>query len=187
MTVMTYFERAVRREFAFLVRDLSFEAPAVNSRGDQYTLLQYVKGSAAVTANFDMEETILVTVTMWDGPARPDQPFDAKIGFAIDALAAYRNSSWIPPRQPRINAREPGLDGWTDEHIDRVVSAYASAVREYASGLLAGDSFGLAEFLALHPSEDFGVKSFLSELEQRSPKGQDELERFIREWTERQR
>jgi hypothetical protein len=153
MAAVTYFERAVRREFGFLVRDFSFGAPTVSSRGYQYTVLDYVKGSVAVSANFDMEETILVTVAIWDGPARLDRPLDAKSRFAIDALAAYRDSSWVPPTQPRIDTHEPGLDGWTDERIDRVVRAYAGAVREYGSDLLAGDSSGLAEFLALHPNE----------------------------------
>jgi len=171
-----HFERSVRRVFGFLVREHSFAEPRVSRRGYQFTVLEYLKGSVAIQANFDMEEAILVTVAIGDGQSDPTNPFEARFRFAIDALAVHRDPSWVTPPQP-------GIGQWTDEHIDRVVNAYGLALRTYGSDVLAGDTSGLLDFLALHPNtrgQRTGV--FVGEWQRRQPRGRAAIARFFREW-----
>jgi hypothetical protein len=179
MSLGAHFERSVRGVFGFLVREHSFAEPRVSRRGYQYTVLDYVKGSVAIQANFDMEEAILVTIAVGDGQSDPANPFTARFRFAIDALAVHRDPSWVAPPQQ-------GIGQWTDEHIDRVVNAYGRALRAYGSDVLAGDTSGLLGFLALHPNtRGQSTGAFVGEWQRRQPRGRAGIARFIRGWKAR--
>jgi hypothetical protein len=132
------FVQTARRHFAFLVEEFGFRGPTIKAMGWQSTDLYYRKGSISVAVNLDMEESVLVTVELWDGPAKAAYQSDERNRFGPILLARFRDPAWPLPNQ-KAPVKAADLDGIFEDEV--------AALRTHCGDVLAGRTDDLRPFL----------------------------------------